>query len=90
MPRYRFDWEKFPGGLLRRLKTKLDLPGGDPAAGLKKVYGARPKEKFVADAWPILLDEWLSRDATARHSVASTLRTLGLGDTSDDAHRRRS
>jgi hypothetical protein len=78
MARYRFNWENLPAGLLRTLKQDLGLDG-PPAAALREVYGARPKEVFVADAWPTLLAAWLPRDRTARVAIVEQLRDRGLG-----------
>lgn len=79
MPRYRFRWEQLPSTLRRRLARDLDLDG-DPPIALRKAYGARPGEDFVRDAWPILRDEWLAKDGTARRSVVAQLRDRKLGD----------
>ena len=46
-----FSWELLPKPLLRSLKTALELTG-DPAAALRKEFGARPGDEFVKIAWP--------------------------------------
>ena len=80
MPKYRFQWEALPPSALRRLKSDLDLVRGRPEVLLRQAYGARPNEDFVKDAWPTLLDTWLTRDATSRRSLVSALRSRHLGD----------
>lgn len=81
MPRYRFSWDVVPQPLLRRLARDLDL-AGDAAGALAEVYGKRPSDTFVRDAWPTLRDSWLARDTATRRAVVAALRERGLGDVS--------
>lgn len=78
MARYRFNWENLPSSLLLALKNRLRLEG-PPAAALRDVYGARPKERFIADAWPTLLEAWLPREGGARVAIVEQLQARGLG-----------
>lgn len=79
MPRYRFRWDVVPGWLTRRLADGLGLPG-DPVAALQREYGMRPGVEFVRDAWPVLRDDWLSRDREMRGWVVDALRAARLGN----------
>jgi len=79
MPKYRFEWINLPRGLLHQLAYELKLPG-DPAAALRKAYGARPDENFVRDAWPVLLEHWVIKSPALRRSLAMGLQARGLGD----------
>lgn len=85
MPRYRFNWSNLDHRLLRGLGESLRL-AGDPVVALRSGYGARPRVEFVRDAWPALLEHWLSSDRRAAKRVAASLRQRGVGDTavSDD------
>src|SRR3954462_2688075 len=78
MPRYRFAWTNFPGGLLKALAGSAGLEG-DPAEALRRRYGARPAPTFIQDMWPTLLDAWLPADHASRDALAEALRELGLG-----------
>lgn len=78
MPRYRFKWENLPKQLLQALGSGLQLKG-EPAQLLSQKYGTRPKESFVQDAWPILLEEWLQTDSVSLGSLAKSLRSRNLG-----------
>jgi len=60
------------------LARDLDL-NGPPAAALRDLYGARPKEQFITEAWPTLLEEWLARERKSRVAVVEELRSRGLG-----------
>ncbi len=80
MPRYRFSWENFKPSLLKKLALSLKIEGA-PAEGLQKRFGARPKADFVQKAWPVLLEDWLTNDATSRQQVVERLASAGLGDT---------
>ncbi len=79
MPRYRFRWEQLPSRLAHRLAGDLQLEGEPPVA-LRKAYGARPGDDFVHDTWPLLRDEWLAKDGSARRSVVAALRERKLGN----------
>lgn len=79
MPRYRFSWDLVPQPILRRLARDLDL-AGEAAEALAQVYGKRPRETFVRDAWPTLRDTWLARDTARRREIVAILRERGLGD----------
>ena len=79
MPRYRFDWAALPGGLLREVQRELGLTGPDPAAALKRAFGARPSDEFVKQAWGPLRERWIAKDPVVRKSVVSELRAKNLG-----------
>jgi len=85
MPRFRFSWTNFTPDLLKAIAGSLSL-SGDPAESLKSRYGARPKEEFIKDAWPVLLSTWLGTEPDTCSKLASSLRKRGLGQTdlSDD------
>lgn len=80
MPRFKFQWSNLPVDLLRELAWGLGLPG-DPAEALKTRFGVRPKEDFVKESWPLLLQFWLSGDPVACHELVGALRAKGLGKT---------
>lgn len=79
MPRYKFSWSNFPEELLTRIATDVGLDTGEPAAELRRAYGARPKAEFVQDAWPILLATWLETDTVSREWIVDELRLGGFG-----------
>lgn len=85
MPRFRFNWSNLPEDILDALARYLGLDG-EPSEGLRRAYGARPKEDFIADTWQILQDCWLQKDEQSLRSIATTLRERGVGqvDVSDD------
>lgn len=83
MPRYRFQWENIPSALISKISAHLDLKG-DLLDAIKTKYGSRPKTEFIQDTWKILISEWLIQDAESLRSIASSLRSLGLGDLSID------
>jgi hypothetical protein len=78
MPRYRFAWTNFRGGLLKALAVSGGLEG-EPAEALRRRYGARPKPAFIQDMWPTLLDAWLPTDHDSRSALAEALREFRLG-----------
>lgn len=78
MPRFRFGWTNLPESILNALAQGLAI-SGDVCSELRRIYGARPKEEFIADAWIILQNSWLTTDSAARESIAATLRERGLG-----------
>jgi|LauGreDrversion4_2_1035121.scaffolds.fasta_scaffold209292_2 hypothetical protein len=80
MPRFKFQWSNLPDDLLRELAWGLGLPG-DPAVALQTRFGVKPKEEFVKESWPLLLQFWLGDDHAARHELVSALRAKGLGKT---------
>jgi hypothetical protein len=79
MPRYRFHWENVDAAVRLRLCGD-DVDEQDSVDVLRRRYGARPKERFVAACWPALRDAWLARDDVARAEVVASLRAAGLGD----------
>lgn len=85
MPRYRFSWSNFDTALLQALADNARL-SGDPAEGLRRALGGRPKPDFVKDAWPVLLRQWLAFEPNYAARAAEALRSRGVGDTgeSDD------
>ncbi len=78
MPRFRFNWANLPEPILTALARGLSL-SGDAASELRRIYGARPKEGFIADTWSTLQRIWLDSDAPARASIAATLRERNVG-----------
>lgn len=76
MPKYKFQWSNIPGDVLRALSSELitNADQYDPAQALCDVYGARPKDEFVREAWPTLLDTWVKDDAEARGQIVTALR----------------
>lgn len=80
MPRYRFHWSNVPRPVLDALTGPDTPPGSDPVEVLTGRYGARPKAAFVADLWPVLREDWLAFDESARRAVVDALRSRGLGD----------
>ena len=87
MPKYRFAWTNFPPPLLKELADGLAIDG-DPAVGLRQLFGARPKTAFIQEAWPILLEYWLPSDAVSRQFLAEELGSLGLGRVEIDIGRK--
>lgn len=85
MPRFRFSWSNLPEYILDALGRSLGFDG-DVSECLRRSYGARPKESFVADTWQVLQDCWLPRDQISLRAIASTLRERGVGhvDIADD------
>ena len=77
VPRYKFKWSNLGPSLLRALCHDL-LDGEDldedPATALQAVYGARPTEEFIRDAWPVLLKSWLRTSKDSREWVVEALR----------------
>lgn len=76
MPRYKFAWSNLKPSLLKALCRDLDLEvdAHDYAGALRAVYGARPKEDFIHDAWPTLLHSWLRTSKESREWVVQELR----------------
>jgi hypothetical protein len=80
MPRFRFSWSNIEPSLLAAVVRHLNLRGDNPAEELRVAYGARPRENFVEDSWPVLLNSWLSNDTNAREAIAASLRERGVGN----------
>lgn len=83
MPRFRFNWSNISSRLLSSLCSHLRLSGDDSAAILRGAFGARPREDFVEQTWPVLLDHWLANDEGACASIAATLRERNVGNTAE-------
>lgn len=79
MPRYRFSWSNLDAVLLRALADDCRLEG-DPADALRAAFGARPKEEFIRQTWPVLLGVWLTDNRRACARLATMLRARGVGD----------
>jgi hypothetical protein len=78
LPRYRFQWGNLPRRLLLLLCRDL-LDGydeADLAASLRSVYGARPDEEFVREAWSTLLTAWLETTKASRERIVQALRDV--------------
>ena len=72
-----------PDSLLSELSETLEVEThGDAANALREIYGARPREEFIEDAWDLLREFWLSKDAEARAEIITTLRGRSLGEVS--------
>ena len=82
VPRFKFQWANLPDELQLSLLPEDQRGSGNVSDELKRAFGARPKEEFVRDQWPVLLENWLRKDAQSCELLASCLRSLGLGDTS--------
>lgn len=83
MARYKHRWANLPAALLQSLGQHFDI-SGYPTDQLKAWYGARPKENFISDLWPALIDLWLISDPEALAFVAQSLGSRGVGDQSID------
>jgi len=80
MRKSRSSWDNLQARLLRELSDAIDSQCSQPATTLTSKYGARPKEDFVRECWPILLESWLKTDIISLQNIASGLRKIGLGD----------
>lgn len=56
------------------------MDGDNPAAALQTVYGARPKDAFIRDAWPTLLHAWLQGTKESRERIVDELREVRRED----------
>jgi|GEM_PF-3813126 len=83
MGRYKFQWVNTGPDVLAALGVALGVDG-DVVEALVARYGARPKDAFIADMWPGLLDIWLSRDHDSLHRLADTIAARNVGDQSID------
>lgn len=81
VPRFKFQWANLPDELQLSLLPEDQRGSGNASDELKRAFGARPKEEFIRDQWPVLLENWLKKDAQSCELLASSLRSLGLGDT---------
>jgi type I restriction enzyme M protein len=62
--------------VLSALRRDLTIGFDDdanPADALQEVYGARPDEEFIREAWPTLLESWLPTATEARQRIAHAL-----------------
>jgi len=82
MPRFKFQWSNIPYELQRQLLPAQEGQVGNLTESLQKAYGARPKDDFIREKWPVLLEYWLKNDALSCDQLASSLRALGLGELS--------
>lgn len=82
MPKYKFQWSKLTSRLLVALCHDLGLAmdGESAAAALQTVYGARPKDAFIRDAWPTLLRAWLYNTKESRERIVDALREVRRED----------
>ena len=78
MPKYKFQWSTVPSRLLFELCQDLGVAsdGESPAAALQTLYGARPKDDFIRDAWPTLLRAWLQNTKESREWIVDALREV--------------
>ena len=86
MPRFKFQWSNLPEGIQHALLPKDHQADQKTPETLKKLYGARPNDDFIHDHWPILIEHWLANDTASLDSLSSSLRSLGLGDTTIDSN----
>jgi hypothetical protein len=63
-----------PSALTNELCEQLVAGGEDAIDALTQIYGARPKDDFVRDAWPILRETWLAYSKESRGEVVRALR----------------
>lgn len=82
MPRFKFQWSNLPEDLRLALLPDDQKDTDNSSKALKRIYGARPKDDFIRENWPTLLGSWLKNDSLSRDQLASSLRALGLGETS--------
>ena len=82
MPRFKFQWANLPDELQLSLLPEDQRGVSNTSDALKKAFGARPREDFIRDQWPVLLEKWLRKDSQSCELLASSLRSLGLGDNS--------
>ena len=82
VPRFKFQWANLPDELQRQLLPDDQNNADDFPSALKRTYGARPKDEFIRENWPILLKSWLQNDTLSSDHLASSLRALGLGESS--------
>ena len=82
MPRYKFRWSNLPSTLLGALCRDLGVngEGEQPADTLRTIYGARPNDDFVWDAWPTLLKSWLQNTKESRQWIVEALREVRRED----------
>lgn len=83
MPRFRFNWSNLDPRLLESICHHLRIIGDDLPGALRTMFGARPREDFVEQTWPVLLSEWLVGDDDASASIATTLRERNVGNTNE-------
>ena len=76
MPKYKFQWSNLPSTLLDALRRDPIVDGDDydSAEALRAAYGARPKDDFIRDAWPTLLQSWLQHEKDSREWIVGMLR----------------
>ena len=80
MPRFKFQWANLPDELQLSLLPEGERSSENTSDALKKAFGARPREEFIRDKWPLLLENWLRKDTQSCELLATSLRSLGLGD----------
>jgi hypothetical protein len=82
VPKYRFKWTNLPPILLDRVCLDLDISseGDRPADALRAVYGARPNDDFIRDAWPTLQESWLQKTKESREWIVESLREVRRED----------
>lgn len=81
MPVTRFSWDNIDSQILRNLSNRVNADTVQPAQAMAGRFGVRPKEDFVKECWPALLEAWLKHDNQSLHVIASDLRKIQLGDT---------
>jgi hypothetical protein len=76
LAKYKFQWSNLPSTLLDALCRDLIVDGDhyDSAEALRAAYGARPKDDFIRDAWPTLLQSWLQNGKDSREWIVDALR----------------
>ena len=69
-------WTNLPPAVLRALRRDLTIGYNDaanPADALREIYGARPDEEFIREAWPTLLRSWLPTASEPREQIVQAL-----------------
>lgn len=80
MPRFKFQWANLPENLQLSLLPVEEKTSQNAAEVLKRIYGARPREEFIREQWTTLLNNWLQGNIQECKNLASSLRSIGVGD----------
>lgn len=76
-----FRWANLPIEVLRAVLDRADASPEDAASELTTLYGAVPRNDFVADQWPVLRASWLgAADDPHTADAIVAMRNAGLGD----------
>ena len=86
MPRFKFQWANLPEPLQLSLLPVEERTTDSAAEILKRIHGARPREEFIREQWTTLLDNWLQDNIPECDNLASSLRSIGVGDTNIESN----